>query len=271
MDCGYSLHTVIGDRGAVMEEGKGRETQSPFRDIDLLPVDEFLKYCWQHRVRAFENDLEYYEKEALLFPAVRVFYTVADYQSSRADLGRSDQPSLEPVAVSALNDLRSGLLADISNAQEGWLSRYSELGLVAYPCQEKSRPWSEYKIPAKPRSSKENIWQDWPPKPPRTKARRKSESFPAETLYSRLQMYPLAFVRSTQTTRIRNDGLTRPSREWIQFELNTSDDDTLCIAFHVADRGADAKRTGSRRYPAIRGRLSQGYAEMHGTGDKNRL
>ena len=58
-----------------------KELQTPFLQPDLLPVADFIRYCRENGVDTDEEELEYFDKESLLVPALRVQLGRVEFKS----------------------------------------------------------------------------------------------------------------------------------------------------------------------------------------------
>lgn len=61
------------------------QLQPPFRQKDLLSVDRFIRYCRQYDIRTDKEELEFFDQENLLLPAVSVRREIASLKKIYAD------------------------------------------------------------------------------------------------------------------------------------------------------------------------------------------
>lgn len=82
----------------------------PYRQIDLISANEFIKYCRDRGVHISKNLLELFHKKGLLYPCIRLFPKGA-----------------------------------FSYGKKGWLEQFIKDGQVTYPVQDKNFiPWKQY-------------------------------------------------------------------------------------------------------------------------------
>lgn len=91
-----------------MPKNKPEKAEMLFREKDLLPVDGFIFYVRKRGINIDRKQLEDYERERLLFPAVRVFFPKDG----------------SPISVS-----------------KDWLKKYH----VEYPADRSFRAWKDHK------------------------------------------------------------------------------------------------------------------------------
>lgn len=186
-----------------------RQIQVPFREKDLLPVDTFIRYCEGYGIKTDRDELEYFEKEGLFLPAVRVLQGVCEHKKVLANFDGKEEwryvwkPDMRKVRskykvkrVERPTYYKYGVL---SMGQPGWLKQCGELGLVRYPARQKFRPWSYYQIKEYDYTADLRLLEH-----------------AAETLYSRHQMYFLRLIRPMRRLVVRHDGLFDSPEGWIR-------------------------------------------------------
>jgi hypothetical protein len=184
------------------------QLQPPFREKDLLPVSDFIRYCEDYGIKTDAEELEYFEKEGLLFPAVRVYRGVVELKKVFADFDGTGREEWRDVSKADLPAVKAKYKVKKIDRptyyrwgslwmEEGWLDEYKKLGLVVYPARQKFRPWKDYELP--------NIGYptNW-----------RVLANAAETFYTRLQMYPLTFMQRHQSITIKNSDLYASKDEW---------------------------------------------------------
>lgn len=68
-----------------MSKVRKSQLQPPFRQKDLKSVSSFIGFCQKYDIRTTKDELEYFEKEGLLYPVVRVNRGLVEYKRVLAD------------------------------------------------------------------------------------------------------------------------------------------------------------------------------------------
>jgi hypothetical protein len=185
-----------------------KQLQPPFREQDLLTTDAFIRYCGDYGIKTDKDELEYFEKEALLLPAVRVFLGAVEFKRILADfdgkkewryvLKRDMRKLRSRYKVKKIDGKTYYKYGVISMGEDGWLERYVKMGLVKCPARQKVRPWKHYEL------KHFGYTTDW----------RVFENA-AEALYSRLQMYVLPLIQTRLRLLVKNESLYGSEEDWI--------------------------------------------------------
>ena len=61
------------------------QLQPSFRQKDLISVNSFIGFCQKYDIGTTKDELEYFEKEGLLYPVVRVNRGLVEYKRVLAD------------------------------------------------------------------------------------------------------------------------------------------------------------------------------------------
>ena len=124
------------------------QLQVPFRERDLLTTDAFIRYCNDYGIKTDRDELEYFEKDALLLPAIRVFLGVAEFKRVLAGVtggGKQEWRYIPKEVARKAMSRRRGHKVDrrtyysygtLILGKPGWLKRYRRMGLVSVPCKE---------------------------------------------------------------------------------------------------------------------------------------
>ena len=107
--------------------------QPPFRPDDLLHVEAFISHCTKRGVRTDREQLEFYDEEAILLPAVRVEQTP-----------KTAAPLKEPVEIKRPKDFKKTLVPAEDNECpiSEWLPEYLESGRAERPSDTVFRAWA---------------------------------------------------------------------------------------------------------------------------------
>lgn len=162
-----------------------RELQPPFREQDLLVVSRFIDHCKHHGITTDKSELEYFEKDVILLPAIRVRYGVFENPA------RGKAKRYSPGALHM--------------GERGWVSDYIKMGLVDYPARTSFRPWSEYDLPPTAYSSTPDVF-----------------SRACEIFYTRFQMYLIPLIQMRRTLEVKNEMLFKPPEDWARLGENAS-------------------------------------------------
>lgn len=191
---------------------------TPFRQPDLETVDAFIRYCRKHDVITDKKELEYFAKEGLLLPAVRVCVGILRFRNVFAEFEGSDGKVWKYVFEEDLANInyekldpkiyydRGSLLKSVWHegpqirgfhwGNDGWLDWYIERGMVKYPAKEEYRPWKEFEG-GPSWSTDPSLFDDV-----------------SELMYARHQIFPLKFVKNRRSLTIKNEGLFRTTEGW---------------------------------------------------------
>lgn len=162
-----------------------------------------------------EEELEYYDKQSLLVPAVRVqrgrvefkkVYARFDGKKQWRLVAVEDVPAVKPEKIGKKTYYDQGslitsapidkVLGGFHYGNDGWLDWYEKRGMVHYPADEEYRPWETFEgdrhFATKPEGFNEV----------------------SEMMYSKLQIFPLKYTRDSRTITISNEALFRTPLEW---------------------------------------------------------
>ncbi|MFC1799478.1 hypothetical protein ACFL2Z_01000 [Candidatus Eisenbacteria bacterium] len=208
--------------------------QPPFRQRNLLTVSAFIRHCSKHGIRVTADELEYFEKEGLLFPAVRVHPGVIAFRRVLADFKGRGVEEWRYVLADQLAAVRRKWdvkkverqkyygRGGLHTGEDGWLDWHLERDMVIDPAREQFRPWKSYENRGHYVRNPDDLAGVY------------------EAFYCPLQMYPLNFVQSRRVVRITNENLLLSTEEWTGMRK------TLAKMF---DKG--------RAYPGIRERVAE--------------
>ena len=203
--------TTKGDKRRMPKKITKRQLQVPFREKGLLTVDAFIRYCDEYGIKTDRAELEYFEEEALLLPAVRVYLGVVPYKRVLADFKGDGQEEWRYIFKNSLSTIKKKFRVKkvdrrtyysygaLSMGGEAWFASYKKRGMVAYPARRKFRPWKDYDV------KEHDYTTNW----------RQLENA-AEALYSRLQMYLLPLIHNQRRLLLKNDALFGPEEEWVR-------------------------------------------------------
>lgn len=127
-----------------------RDLQPPFCQQELMTTRQFIRYCADYGIKTDNKELEYFEGEQLLLPAVRVnpgldkyrkiFLKSEDKLGCRyvrsGDEAKFDYKKIDPNIYYAPRTIEYGTY--------GWLDHYTENGQIIYPSESKFRSWKSY-------------------------------------------------------------------------------------------------------------------------------
>ena len=179
-----------------------RETlQTPFRSADLLPVSVFILYCKNRGIQTDKEQLEYYDRENLLLPVVRI---------KMSEIG--ERANLNPVRYEDTVDLLtwSGFGEQSENETpyyeiDGWLDELRKQNAVKYPAKDQYKPWFEYSEIDGP--------------VPNTKIPGRVQAY--EQFYSKPQIFRLWSIQKRLTAKICDEALFSDDRGWLTIGLST--------------------------------------------------
>ncbi|MDP3997656.1 MAG: hypothetical protein Q8P73_04120 [bacterium] len=147
------------------------DLQPPFLDEDLLPLDFFIQFCHGQGLTLDKDELAQYEKEQLIYPAVRVrreysktYSQFTDYPTSKKFVWHYDRVHPHP--------FRS----------PNWLKKFRQKRIVIRPTKHEFMPWEKY--------DQYKIFEI----KPTTKQLRHN----LETYYARHQLFPIRFVKNAK-------------------------------------------------------------------------
>lgn len=181
--------------------------QPPFRQQDLLTVSSFIRYCKERGIYTDENQLEYYERLGLLFPAIRVNPGIIKYKRVFANFDGKDEWRFTPKGYNK-SELKPKKVdkkiyydyGGLSIGKPGWLGWYLERKRVRYPIKVGFKPWSEYDGNASTTS--------WPSN------KRLTPKY--VVLYAKHQVFALKRVQSELSINIRDETLFQSDTKWIK-------------------------------------------------------
>lgn len=183
--------------------------QPPFRQKDLVRVSSFIGQCHKYDIRTTNHELEYFEKEGLLLPAVKINRGVVKYKRVLGifdDKGQTEWRFIPLEHMSRakkeykIKEVDKPIIyghGSILKGSDDWLDWYMDNKLVTFPAKTKFKEWSKLK------SS-----QTWATSP-------KKLGYDYETYYASYQMYPLQFIQNRRSITIKNAGLFKSDDEWV--------------------------------------------------------
>ena len=187
--------------------------QTPFLQPDLLTVSSFVSYCRDHGVVTDKDELEYFAKEGLLIPAVRVLMGVVKYRHVLLEgntewshvfedqLSEHKYTQIEPTTYydrGALVRMVPGLgsVRGFHFGNDGWMDWYSERDMVRYPAVEGYIPWTTFD--GGPSFSEDLTLFDEV----------------SELMYAKHQIYLLKYIQNRRTLSVKNAGLFKTPEAW---------------------------------------------------------
>lgn len=193
--------------------------QTPFLQPDLVTVSSFISYCRDNSVLTDKAELEYFDKEQLLVPAVRVLMGVVRYRHILADfdgreewrfvyledLGKFKYKKLDPKTYYGRGALVQSVpgLGEVRGfhfGNDGWMDWYANHKMVRYPSNDGYIPWKRFQEPykeGKPFGSNPKLYEEV-----------------SELMYAKHQIYPLKFIKNRRTLKVVNQGLFRTPEAW---------------------------------------------------------
>ena len=178
--------------------------QPPFRQRDLRSLSDFIRYCRDRGVDTSEKQLEYYEKEGLLLPAVRINRGFVEYRKvlveheGKLDWGFVSKARIDRRKYKDIDRLTYYGYGSIVRDGNDWLDEYKRRGLVEYPAEAEFREWTVYK----------GIW-------PRRSSYFTEKPLPEyETFYSKYQMFPLKQIQGGLRIIVMDQALFVNDAEW---------------------------------------------------------
>ncbi len=178
--------------------------QTSFLQPDLLTVSSFVSYCRDNGLSTDEAELEYFEKEKLLVPAIRVLMGVLEYRFILSnfdgkeewrhiysqDINKFKVKKLDPKKYygrGALIQSVPGLgnIRGFHFGNDGWMDWYLERSMVRYPAIDGYIAWERFEEPDK----QGQIFGNDP----------KLFEEVSELMYAKHQIYPLRFIKAQRT------------------------------------------------------------------------
>ena len=193
-----------------------KQLETAYLQPDLLPADSFVSYCRDNGFDTDLEELEYFDKQSLFIPTLRVRVGVVKYKRIFADFDGNkewrhvyeddlDKFAYEKIDPKTYYDrgalIRSmpgiaGKVRGFHYGDEGWLDWYSERDMVTHPATDGYIPWKKFE-------GGQSFSLD--PKP--------FEEV-GYLLYAKHQMYPLKEVQKQRQLVVKNQGLFRTSEQW---------------------------------------------------------
>lgn len=190
--------------------------QVPFDKSDLMGLRQFLRFCKQNGLPIEEEDLEFYEKIGVFYPTVRInvgtatFRNIIPKKPVQGDPRVTDKHHwkgelVEEAELPKLKGKYKKLLPEkwyapghIITSAPDWFEFHDKQGVVKYPAQEKFKPWKTYRVPVGFSFS-----QDY-----------KDFEHVTETMYSRMQLYPLREIHRMFTMKVSPQSLYKGVEHW---------------------------------------------------------
>lgn len=172
------------------DAGLRQTMHPPFRPDDLLHVDAFIAHCKTRGVWTDREQLEYYDQEAILLPAVRVKQTP-----------QTVTPLKEAVSIRNSDDIKKTLVPGENNERpiSEWLPEYLEGGRAEHPAETPFCSWE----PGSPQTFVDETGKVW------------GMSRGSEALYySRYQLIPLREIQRLLTVKLQDRVLFGSDEEW---------------------------------------------------------
>lgn len=190
-----------------------RDLQPPFRQRDLLWTSNFIRYCRNYGIRTNERELEYFEKEQLLLPVVRVnrgwvpHKKIINFKDNDGSIKKEGFVYIDDVDKFEHEKMDPDIYyspGGISSSSDNWMKYYEERDMILFPSRSKFRPWKSY-------HSKQNSYFIKDPQ---------HEEY--STYYAPYQVYLLDFIKDRRRLIVSNEGLYRSPEEWAQAGKNIS-------------------------------------------------
>ena len=185
-----------------------KQLQPPFRQKDLLDLSDFIRHCKDRGVDTSEKQLEYYEKEGLLLPAVRINRGFVEYKKVLVEHeGRLEwrfvfKCQLDKIEYKEIDRHNYYGYGSINKVGDDWLDEYKRRGLVEYPAECDFREWTAYK----------GVW-------PRRSSYFTEKPLPEyETFHSRYQMFPLKQIQGGLRITVMDQALFVNDADWLDIE-----------------------------------------------------
>jgi hypothetical protein len=203
--------------------------QTPFLQPDLITASDFVSYCRDNGVDTDLDELEYFDRERLLLPAIRIRIPTASMRKVYTDLNspgqkdwkfvhEDDLPTisydeLDPETYYISAGLKQsvfipelgGSIKGFHYGNDGWLNPYQEEGLVHYPAKEEFIPWSEFHRGTSFSTDLSEFEND------------------SELMYAKHQLYPLKHVQRQRRLTVKDAALFRTKEEWAEAGAKITD------------------------------------------------
>ena len=177
--------------------------QVPFLQEELLPISSFISYCKDNGVDTDQEELEYFAREELLLPAVRVISGTVEYKKIFASFNEKDEwrhifaDDLSKFKVKALDPKRYFGVGSLHYGSQDWMEWYTEHDMIRYPSKEGYIPWSTFEVNRD--DTEASIFGN----------DRERYINASELMYSKHQIFPLKDVKTYRTLMVRNAALFR--------------------------------------------------------------
>lgn len=184
------------------------DLQFYYRPRDLRTVSSFLSHCKDYGVRVSKDELEYFEKNNLLLPAVWVDRGYGEMRKILIrgekewkfvyldDLDKFDYIDIEPDPYYSSGGFSLG--------NDHWLKDYQEAGMTLDPVQKEFRAWDTY-------SKGHYFIKD---------KQRVKDAY--EPFYSVSQLYPLAFLANNMQVSFKYESLFGDDERWVKSGRNVA-------------------------------------------------
>jgi hypothetical protein len=200
-----------------MKMTQRKQLQTAYLQPDLLPADDFVSYCKENGVETDEQELEYFDKQNLLIPAVRVSVGYLEMRDVLLDINGRDEwrqvyaDQLDQHNYKKLGPkkhyIRGALIRSAPGLGEirafhygndGWLDWYTEHEMVSFPAIEGYLPWDKFRGGHA------------------MTANRKSFEHVGYLMYAKHQIYPLKDVQQGRQITVKNEALYRSKETWAE-------------------------------------------------------
>lgn len=178
--------------------------QPPFRARDLLHSTRFISFCSERGVRTTREQLEFYDKHALVLPAVRISRPYVPYR--KILISHEGRPQWRLIFADDLNEF-SPLKVDpktyydfgaVTCSSDERLAQCEKDGMISYPARDKYQPWKEDLMVRR---------NELP-----TSLKALGEGF--ADFYSRSQCFTLKEVQSRMVLEVRDAALFMDDAAW---------------------------------------------------------
>ena len=174
--------------------------QAPFRSQDLLSADRFISYCHERGIDTDLAQLEFYEKEKLLFPAIRVFRPFYKVKEVFANGVKIYTPLLPKEKYTGKIFYSIG---SYYNEEKNWFKNYD----FNFPSKNKFTSWKTFEhniIDLNDDVIAKNI---------------KELGTPADNFYTYRQAFILEFIKSNRQFIVSDPELAtvQSDSDWIKF------------------------------------------------------
>ena len=178
---------------------KRSELEVAFLPRDLRTVSSFAKHCEEHGVKVSKEELEYYDEQNLILPALfldrgytELFKFLPEGGSEWKTAYKIDQPKIK---YQKLDPQRYYASIGLFMGNDGWLDHYPNED-KKIPARQKYVPWDTF-----------TSWK-WEVIDP------KLLENGIEPLYSSQQLYPVAFITKNLQVSFKNRYLFRDAKSW---------------------------------------------------------